>query len=126
MATRDAQPIDTGSRIRSERGDKFYVVVLLMWVIAVSLLLYEIFDIPSASAEPACGDRTVILKELAKLYSERPQAMGLSADGKVIEVLISSTGSWSILVNHPNGLTCLVALGENWERLPVVATGPSA
>ncbi len=53
MATHDTQPIDTRSDIHSERDDSPYVVVLLMWVIAASLLLYEIFDIPSASAEPA-------------------------------------------------------------------------
>ena len=52
--------------------------------------------------------------------------MGLSADGKLIEVLVSSTGSWSLLVNYPNRVTCVVAVGENWERLPAVATGPAA
>ena len=126
MATRDTQAIDTGSGIHSGREEKFYVVVLLMWVVAASLLLYEIFDIRPASAQTACGDRAEILTKLAKHHSERPQAMGLSADGKVIEVLVSSTGSWSILVSHPNRLTCLVATGESWESLPVVATGPSA
>ena len=66
MATRDAQPIDTGSRIRSKRGDKFYVVVLLMWMIAASLLLYELFDIRSASAQSACGDRTISSRNLRR------------------------------------------------------------
>ena len=126
MATRDTQAIDTGSRNYAGRDEKFYVVVLSMWVVAASLLLFEIFDIRPASAQTACGDRTEILTKLAKRHSEKPRAMGLSADGKVIEVLVSSTGSWSILVSHPNRQTCLVATGENWESLPAVAAGPSA
>lgn len=125
MTMHDTRTIDTRSHIRSERNDKFYVVVLLMWVIAASLLLYAIFDIRRAHAEPACGDRTEILEELAKLYSEKPQAIALSADGKVIEVLVSPSGSWSILVNHPNRQTCVVANGESWLSLPAVATDPT-
>ena len=78
------------------------------------------------SAQTVCGDRTEILKTLAKFRSERPRAMGLSAEGQVIEVLVSSTGTWSILVSYPTRLTCLVATGEGWERLPTVATGPPA
>ncbi len=125
MATHDTQPINTRSDIHSERDDRPYVIVLLMWVIAASLLLYAIFDIRPASAQSACGDRTDILDELARLHSERPQAIGLSADGKVIEVLVSPSGSWSILVNHPNRQTCVVAIGESWWSQPAVATDPS-
>ena len=125
MTMRDTRTIDTRSHIRSERDDNVYVVVVLMWVIAASLLLYAIFDIRPAYAEPACADRAIILEDRAKLYSERPQAIALSADGKVIEVLVSPSGSWSILVNHPNRQTCVVAIGESWLSLPTVATDPS-
>ncbi len=96
-----------------------------MWVIAAWLLLDVIFDIRPAYAEPACGDRSIILEDRAKLYSERPQAIALSADGKVIEVLVSPSGSWSIPVNQPNRQTCVVAMGESWLSLPAAAADPS-
>ena len=104
---------------------KPYLVVSVLWLIAASLFLYEIFDIRPASAQSACRDRTDILEVRAKLYSEKPQAIALAADGKVIEVLVSPSGSWSILVNHPNRQTCVVAIGESWLSLPAVATDPS-
>ena len=126
MTMHDTRTINTRSHKRSERDGNVYIVFVLMWAIAASLLLYVIFDIRPAHAEPACADRTDILENLAKLFSERPQAIGLSADGKVIEVLVSPSGSWSILVNYPDRRTCIVAAGENWESLPAAATDPAA
>ena len=32
------------------------------------------------------------------------------------------TGTWTILVPLPNGLSCLVASGEAWERVAEVLT----
>ena len=125
MTMRDTRTVDIRSHIRSELDDNVYVVFLLIWVIAASLLLYVIFDIRPAYAESACGDRTIMLEDRAKLYSERPRAVALSADREVIEVLVSPSGSWSILVNHPNRQTCVVVIGESWLNLPAVASDPS-
>lgn len=122
MTIRDVQLIDTRGRIDAERDTRVYIVALLIWFVAISLLLYEIFDIRPAAAQTACGDRAAILDDLARFHLETPQAIGLSADGKVIEILVSPSGSWSILVNHPNRQSCVVAIGENWQSLPNVAT----
>ncbi len=125
MTIRDTRTVETRSHLRSERDDNVYVVVVLMWLIAAGLLLYEMFDSRTAYAETACDDRSVILEDRAKLNSERPRAIAHSADGKVIEVLVSPSGSWSILVNHPNRQTCVVAIGESWLSLPAVSADPS-
>ena len=99
------------------------VILMMLTLVLVSAL----FPIQPAFAQQACGDRTAILEKLAGRYSEKPQAMGLSANGTVIEVLVSSTGSWTILVNHPNPrLTCVTATGEHWEINPDVFFGPPA
>ena len=47
----------------------------------------------------------------------RPVAMGLVSDGNVLEVATSSSGSWTIVVTLPTGLSCAVAAGEKWARL---------
>jgi hypothetical protein len=41
----------------------------------------------SAQAAPRCGDRDAILKTLEQRHEETPQALGLSADGGVLEIL---------------------------------------
>ena len=82
MTMRDTRTINTRSHIRSERDDNVYVVVVLMWVIATALLLYEILDIRPAYAEPACADRDIILDDRAKLYSDMPRAIGFRRMGR--------------------------------------------
>lgn len=94
--------------------------------IVVPLLLAAALYSPAAAAQQVCGDRADIVDKLEQQYSERPQAMGLSTDGQLLEVLVSPSGSWTILVTYPNRLTCLVSTGENWESLRQAASGVSA
>ena len=74
-------------------------------------------------ADVVCGQRGDIIARLHKKYAEVPEAMGLSSNGTVVEVLTSESGTWSILVTHPNGVSCLLAIGEGWENLPKPVAG---
>ena len=64
-----------------------------------------------------CGDRDQILAQLEHMHDEKPKALGLSADGGVVEVLVSPEGGWTILVTYPDRPTCVVAVGQAWEAL---------
>lgn len=72
---------------------------------------------PAAQAAAICGDHASIVQNLARKHAETPQAMGLSADGGVIEVLVSPEGGWTILVTYPRRPSCVVAVGEAWQSL---------
>ena len=78
--------------------------------------------------QPACTDRTDVVDHLSQRYSEKPVAMGMANNGGVIEILASKSGvSWTIILTMPNGMTCMIAAGENWEALPqLIQLGPSA
>ena len=75
---------------------------------------------PAEAARKLCGDRDQILKRLEQGHDERPQALGLSADGGVLEVLVSPEGGWTMLVTYPKRPTCVVAVGEGWQMLQLV------
>ena len=45
--------------------------------------------------------------------------IGLDFSGNVLELFASPQGSWSILVTFPDGRTCMVTHGEDWQRLTV-------
>ena len=81
---------------------------------------------PAVSAETVCGEREKFIDHLSTSYNEAPRAIGLASNGNVLEVLVSAGGTWTIIVTRPNGMSCVVASGEAWEDLPLLAFGPAA
>lgn len=82
------------------------------------------FSLPASAQQIPCGKRGDVLKQLSVRHSEAPAAMGLSSTGGMLEVLTSPTGgSWTILMTMPNGVSCLVAAGENWESVEPFVVG---
>ena len=65
-----------------------------------------------------CGPRDMVVTRLAEGFGETRQSMGLGANNAVIEVFASEeSGTWTITVTSPNGVTCLVASGQAFEEL---------
>jgi hypothetical protein len=75
---------------------------------------------PADAAGRICGERATIVRSLEQRHHERPRALGLSADGGVVEVLVSPKGGWTILLTYPDRPTCIIAIGEAWQALAVV------
>ncbi len=92
------------------------------FVAALGAAFVALQPVPSA-AQMVCGERAKFIVDLDKVYSETPVAMGLSSTGAVIEVLSSSSGTWTILITYPSGPTCMVAAGEAWDTLPLPVFG---
>ena len=85
----------------------------------IGLLLTSALWSFSAMAQqpPPCVDRADFLKHLESNYEEAPVAMGLTTGDGLLEVVVSRTGSWTIIVTPPNGISCGVASGKNWESV---------
>lgn len=65
-----------------------------------------------------CGSRDQVIERLASKYGESRQSIGMAPQGRVVEVYASDeTGTWTITVTMPNGVTCLVASGQSYENL---------
>lgn len=74
-------------------------------------------QVPAQSAQN-CGPRDLVLNRLADTYGESRQALGLGGNNSLVEVFASQeTGTWTITVTLPNGVTCLVASGQAFETL---------
>ncbi|MEM1006758.1 MAG: hypothetical protein AAF496_04500 [Pseudomonadota bacterium] len=83
----------------------------------------------AATAPPAfaqnCAQRDQIITKLQDSYAEELAFGGLQKSRgaqSVLEVWSSKeTGSYTILVTHPNGLSCIVAVGTDFfEAIPKV------
>ncbi|MCZ6763301.1 MAG: hypothetical protein O7C63_00035 [Alphaproteobacteria bacterium] len=74
-----------------------------------------------------CASRADFLDHLSANYKEAPVAMGLTANGGLLEVVASKDGSWTIIVTAPNGISCGVASGLSWEdTAEVMISDPGA
>lgn len=72
----------------------------------------------TALAAGNCAPRDVVVDRLADRFGESRQSIGLGANNAVVEVFASpETGTWTITVTTPQGLTCLVASGQAFEAM---------
>ena len=86
------------------------------WVL--TSLVIALWSFPAvAQQQRPCVERTDLLKHLESKFDEAPVAMGLTTRGGLLEVVVSRTGSWTIIVTAPNGISCGVAAGESWESV---------
>ncbi len=126
MEMRDTQPNISRTRIPTGSTSGLCPVAYGLAVLVAAFLFAAILGSSPASAQKVCGDHGEVLAKLQKFHSETPRAIAVSADGKLLEVVVSATGTWSILITRPNRRTCVVATGDSWESLPEVAKDPSA
>jgi hypothetical protein len=92
---------------RSGRSKPFLVGHSLGGTLAFALT-------PLATADP-CGPHKELTRHLADHYSERHRGRGLTRDGRLLEILISEKGTWTVLVSLPTGLSCIVFEGTDWQ-----------
>jgi hypothetical protein len=93
---------------------------LVTWIVAavVALAASQV----AAEQRVPCAKRAVLLRELETRYQEKPIAMGLGANGALIEVLAASDGAtWTIILSYPDGMSCMLAAGQDWQSRARVA-----
>ncbi|MBA4350914.1 MAG: hypothetical protein C0427_06665 [Rhodobacter sp.] len=85
--------------------------VLLTAVLLPTLLTAS----PAAALQ--CASRDTITITLAERYGESRRVIGLAQNGVVMELYAAPSGSWTITITRPDGMTCLVAAGDNFQSL---------
>lgn len=69
-------------------------------------------------AASPCNPRADVLAHLASKYGETRRAIGLASANQVMEIFANAeSGTWTITVTQPDGVTCLVASGQSFEAL---------
>ncbi len=75
----------------------------------------------TAQAQMACGTRDSVVEKMGEKYGETRRGGGLAGPTAIFEIWASeATGSWTILKTTPNGLTCIMAVGDGWVDEPPV------
>ena len=56
---------------------------------------------------------------LKKRYKEVPVGLGISQKNtEAFEIFVSEKGTWTVTMTMSNGLTCVMAVGHSWQKLP--------
>jgi hypothetical protein len=90
----------------------------MLWVVGwllVIVVLVLCACLP-ALAQSQCGLRAAVIEHLAVKFGETRRSVGLAANSTVMETFASdATGTWTITVTTPQGMTCLIASGQAFE-----------
>ncbi|MCF8511158.1 MAG: hypothetical protein K9G43_06910 [Rhodobacteraceae bacterium] len=89
-------------------------------IFALSLGFAGLILATHAAEATQCAPRDEVVAGLATGFDETRHAAGLtggtSGSAQVVEVFASKSGSWTIIVTLPDGISCLVASGEAWQQ----------
>ena len=90
-------------------------------------LLATVILLPSVvNAQPKlCAPSADVINKLSKQYDEKPVAMGLQSSGNLLQVFVSKKGTWTVVSETPRGMSCIIAVGTNWEVNSVFFGSPS-
>lgn len=81
-------------------------------------LILGLMATTATAQQTLCGPNATMLEYLRAEYGETVQLTTPRADGAIIEVFANlETGTWSILVTEPGGLTCMKFYGADYEPI---------
>jgi hypothetical protein len=74
----------------------------------------------AAAQNQNCAPHEMVVERLAEKYGEVLHSIGIGANNSVVSTWANpESGSWTITVTMPNGMACLVASGQSFERVMI-------
>lgn len=68
-------------------------------------------------AEILCEPTSRLSEKLAVQHGGARFARGTQGPDQILEVWTDERGNWTLVVTYATGVSCIVAMGENWDRL---------
>ena len=76
----------------------------------------------AAQMRTACLPHEAAVSKLEQGYGEQRVGLGIGpSGGAVYELYVAETGTWTILITRPNGISCTAASGNSWMTSPLLA-----
>lgn len=92
---------------------RFHIVLSTIIVLAMLCL---VMMAKAFAQQAACGDRDAIVKMLSEKYQEQVVDRGLiPSQQQILEIFASPSGSWTVLVSRPSGMTCIMGCGRGLQ-----------
>ena len=85
----------------------------------LTALLLAVTSCSPAYAQSACGGYDQIVEQIHNRYGETLQSGGMTSSGDMLQVFSNDqSGSWTIIITNPNGLACVVSVGDAYHVKP--------
>lgn len=92
----------------------------------LAALVVLFLSVSAAKAQQVCALRDTAVTQLESQFNEQIVGRGLVDNGKAMfELLVSETGTWTVVVTDINGRSCIVANGISWMRTPLLVGDPA-
>ena len=88
----------------------FLILAVLLWAAPVQ-------------AQAVCGEYEYIKSTLNSRFQETVREMAVTDGGRLVERFEAPSGTWTLILRLPSGMACVMASGEDWERLPYIPDG---
>lgn len=104
------------NRFRRISGSRLTTGYLAAALASAAVVLAAVMPSP-AEAASAQSRRTDVVKQLGAQFDETQAAVGVTSNGRVIEVFATADGStWTLVLTRPNGTSQVIAVGETWIK----------
>lgn len=84
------------------------------WLIAGALLCALVVPAHALSCAPSKQVKAVLTGK----HKETVRGLGIVGSDRFAELYVSESGSWTLLLNRPDGRSCVLGAGKSWEFLP--------
>lgn len=74
---------------------------------------------PAMAQQVQCMATGDMISQLVETYGEVPQLEGVNSNGLLMQVFANEeTGTWTAVMHRPDGMSCAVSHGGDFENLP--------
>lgn len=80
-----------------------------------ALLILALLTSPAYAAPAQCDKREAIVNKLLLKYGEKLATVALQSNGMVLEIHASDSGTYTALVSKPDGTSCIVSMGRDFQ-----------
>ena len=82
-----------------------------------ALILTLLLASPAYAEELPCLPHSEMVAHLAEAYGERQVSIGVTAQGPLVEMFVSQSGTWTMIVTSTNQDACAAASGDGFMMI---------
>lgn len=84
------------------------------------------FTYPVWGQDTLCSTRDSWVEKLGTEYNETLRIVGVSSKGPLMEIFVSESGTYTIIMSMNADFSCAVSTGEGWHELVAPKAGTNS